>query len=397
MTTHTTTIEGRTTVAAAGSTRPVIPAMLNNAYSALTIPAYRRAIAFLSDALASFPRGVRKDGAKHDPGRALDVLLRRRPNGVQNAYTFWRTLFFHTVHTANGYARIHRDPATFRPVALHNVPPEDLRPFRLDRGDGRGLTQWYAFLPDKTAIPGADVIHLQGMTHDGMSGIDPIALHEATLQGGATLHRYTVQFLRKGTVIRGAVEVPGAMTPERTADLRGVLRQYQGGEGDEDVLILSDNANLNNQTLSPQESRLVEQTAASTKAIAQITGVPPSFLFELSEEKYRSTVEQDGQNVVRYCLRPWLQLVEAELTLKLLTDAEQDDGFTVHLNPDALLRGDTKGQMETVTMGVNAGVYTKNGGRGYLGLPPSDDPSADKLKPAGDTSPAPAAPTGAGV
>jgi len=370
----------------------LLPATLINCYSALAIPAYRRAITVLADNLASFPIGVRQDGAKMDPPHPLDRLLKRRPNPLQNPFVFLRTLFFHAAHTGNGYARIERGGPAFAPVALWNLLPENVIPFRYDPGDGSGMAQYYFHTLDKTAYPAADVIHLQQLGYDGMSGFDPVTLHERTLQRAATLEKYQVQYLRRGTVIRGSVEIPNSLTPEQFEQVRAELRKYSGADVDQDVLILSDGAKFNNSTTSPQQSQLVEQSAATTKQIAQITGVPPEFLFELSEAKYNTSVEQAGQNIVRYCFRPWIEMAEAELTFKLLTEAEQDQGLTIHINPDALLRGDTQTQVNTVVATTNAGLTTRNEGRDRLGLPPDPDPESNKLKTLGDSTPQPKPP-----
>ena len=99
-----------------------------------------------------------------------------------------------------------------------------------------------------------------------------------------------------------------------------------------------------------------------------------------------------GQDVVRYTFRPWIEQTEDELTTKLLSEAEQDDGYTVRINPDALLRGDTAAVNASATTTVNGGLRTRNEGRALLGLPPDPDPDSDKLKTLGDTSPPPGGP-----
>lgn len=367
----------------------LLPPTLINCYSALSIPAYRRAISVLADNLASFPIGIRKDGAKAT--HPLNTLLKRRPNAMQNPFVFWRTLFFHAAHTGNGYARIERSAMNFKPVALWNLLPEDVIAFRFDPGDGSGLGQYYFHKPAQIAYAAADIIHLQQLGYDGQCGFDPVQLHERTLQRAATIEKYQTQYLRKGTVIRGSVEIPGSLTTEQMNQIRAELRKFTGSEGEQDVLILSDAAKFNNSTTSPQASQLMEQVAATTKQIAQITGVPPEFLFELTEAKYNASIEQAGQNIVRYTFRPWIEMAEAELTMKLLTDAEQDQGLTVHINPDALLRGDTQTQVNTVVATTNAGLTTRNEGRDRLGLPPDPDPESNKLKTLGDATPKPPA------
>lgn len=365
-----------------------IPLTAINAYSALSIPAYKRAMAFISENLASFPRSVRLNGAKLKDSHPLDPLLKLRPNGYQNATQFWRTLFFHAAHTGNGYARIERQST--RPIGLHNMLPEDILPFRVDAADGSGIEQWYLHRPTRTVYHGGDILHIQGgLSHDGMASMDPVALQEMTFQRAATLERYQVEYLRKGTVIRGAVEIAGHLTPEQLQEFRAVLRTFRGSQGDDDVLILTEGAKLSNVTTSPQQSQLVEQVAATTKEIAQATGVPPEFLYELSEAKYNASVEQAGQSVVRYTFRTWIDMAEDELTIKLLTADEQDRGYTIGINPDSLLKGDTAAVADSAIKTVNAGLRTRNEGRDLLGLPPDPDPRSNELRTLGDTTPQP--------
>lgn len=368
-----------------------IPPTLINAYSVLTIPAYWRAVNFLANNLSSFPRSVQKDGAAQAVPHPLDRLLERRPNPYQNATAFWRTLFFAAVHHANGYARIERG-RDLSPAALHNLTPEDVTPFRIVHDTGP-IQQWYHLSSTKTALPGADVIHLTGLGCDGMTGMDPVRLHAGTFQRAATLDKYQTRFLMKGTVLKGAIEIPGDVSDEKLKEVKAYLRaNFRGSDAEDDVLLLTDGAKLNNATLTPQESQLIEQSAFTTKQIAQITGVPPQFLYDLSEGKYNSVVEQAGIDVVRYAFRPWIEQTEDELTLKLLTTAEQDAGYGIHLNPDALLRGDTAAVNASAVTTTNAGLRTRNEGRALLGLPPDADPESNKLKTLGDTNPKPADP-----
>ncbi len=272
--------------------------------------------------------------------------------------------------------------------------PPDVWPFRYDHADGAGPMQYYYHRLTKTILPGNDVIHLQALSYDGQMGHDPVWLHRESLQRGLTLDRFMTRFLQKGTVMRGAIEIPTSATPDQVEALVTLLRtQFRGAEAERDVMVLTDGAKLNNSTLTPQESELIAQGAYTTKQIAQITGVPPQFLYELGEQKYTpGAIEQVGQDVVRYTFRPWIEQTEDELTLKLLNDTEQDAGFEVKLDPTALLRGDATTMTTTTTARVNAGIETRNEARRELGLPQSDDPEADKLKTLGDTTPQDARP-----
>jgi HK97 family phage portal protein len=330
------------------------------------------------------------DGSPTEETHPLEKLLERRPNGYQNPTTFWRTLFLHAIHAGNGYGRIERTGA--KPAAMHNLPPEDVWPFRYDAGKGAGVEQWYLFRPTKDVYPASDIIHLAGVGWDGMCGLDPVWLHSGTFQRAATLDRYTTRYLQRGTVIRGAIQIPQGVSEEQVEQVVATIRTYfSGADAERDVIVLSEGATLNNATLSPQESQLVQQGVYNVKQIAQITGVPPQFLFEMSDVKYVNTVEQAGLDLVRYTFRPWMDQVEDELTAKLLTPAEQDQGYEVKLDPAALMRGDAKTTTDTAVAQVNAGLRTRNEGRAMLSLPADKDPDSDKLKTLGDTAPKPAA------
>src|SRR5665213_551596 len=109
------------------NTPGVIGPAVINAYTTLCIPAYWRAMDFLTKNLTCFPRSIRREevAVKH----RLLKLLTRRPNTYQNSTLFWGTLYFHWSHYHNAFAWIERD-SQFNPIALHNRIPEMVAPFR---------------------------------------------------------------------------------------------------------------------------------------------------------------------------------------------------------------------------------------------------------------------------
>jgi HK97 family phage portal protein len=376
----------------------VIPPVAITPWSALAIPAYRRAVELLSATLASLPRSVVLNGAKLPGPHALDVLLRRRPNECQTAADLWAAWFFHAVHTGNGYLKVDRRGG-FWPSALYNLLPEDVAPFRVRHADGI-VRQWYVYVPTRrlpgepvaSYLPAADVLHLKGTSHDGMTGINPAELHAPTFQRATTLDRFQTKYMQQGTVLRGVLQFKKKLSVEQVDEAKAMVRRFKmSNEGEfDDVMILHDDAEFENITQSPEASQTVEQQAALTKTFAQITGVPPELLYELKEAKYRPT-EQEGQNLVRYTLRPWITRAEAEMTDKLMDDREQAAGYAVRLNPDALLRGDTEAVNKSAIDTVKGMIRTPNEARDMLGLPSLDDPEANKIHLVGDTNPGGAA------
>jgi hypothetical protein len=170
---------------------------------------------------------------------------------------------------------------------------------------------------------------------------------------------------------------------------------FSGADAERDLIVLSEGAKLENAGLSNVDTQLIELASYTTKQMAQITGVPPAFLFEMSEAKYNATIEESGEMVARDLFRPLLNEYEAELTMKLLTQAEQDAGFEIKFDMKALMRGNATVQSTITTAQKTAGVITTNEARAILGFSKSTDPDADKLVTLGNSTPAtePAKPT----
>ena len=361
----------------------VIGRIIVNSLTTLQNPAYFRAVNFRAQNMASFPRSVRKDGAevKH----RLDRLLKRAPNSYQSPSKFWRTLHFHAAHHANSFAEIERD-SLFNAKAMHIRLPEHVAPFRWIEDD-ESVSQWYWVGGRKPHIVAfADMIHLSGLSYDGMTGMDPVWLHYETFERSRLMDRYITRYLIRGSMVRGSIEIPAGVTKDQIATIEEQLRKFKGADAEEDTLVLSGGATLNNKTLSPEQSQLIEMHQLSTKQIAQLTDVPPHFLFDDAEGKYNSNVEQAGEDVVRYLFRPLIEEAEDEL-LKLLTPQEQEDGYEVHIEPCALTRGDRQAETADAVAKKNAGITSGNEARAELGYPASKDPDADKLKSLGDTAP----------
>jgi HK97 family phage portal protein len=356
-----------------------------NEYSILSIPAYWRAVNFLADNLAAFGRSVHLDEARIDVPHRLDTILKRRPNGYQNPTAFWRTFIFHCAHLGNGYARIRRSELTGE-VTLHNLMPHDVCPFRYTPDGEVDPQQYYYVLSAKEVLLASDVLHIAALSYDGLQGLDTVYLFSDTYQRGKTLDKFMLRYLMKGTVMRGAIELPAEASPEQVEEIVKTLTTYfVGADAERDMIVLSGGAKLNNATLSPQDSQLIQQGAYTTKQIAQITGVPPQFLYEFHESKYNNSVEQMGQDVVRYTFRPWIGQIGEECSLKLLTPSEQDRGYSVRLDPNDLLKGDTAAITAAMVEQTNAGIRKPNEARAVLGLPDDADPDSDRLHRLGNT------------
>ena len=259
---------------------------LINAYSVMTIPAYWRATNFLANNLMKFPRYVTLNGVR--VAHPLDGILSRRPNQYQSCADFWRTFWFHACHYGSGYARIVGDIAS-KSVSVHNVLPDAVVPYRYaltndDIAHPERWEQWYYLRPTKETLHSSEVLVVNGLSYNGMTGFNPVIYLRETFQRALMQDHYYSRFLAKGTMIRGSIEIPQGATEEQIEEILSIIsRRHSGANADNDVLVLSGGAKLNNSTLSPRESQLDSMLDYTEKQISQITGVPPQFLYEFKE------------------------------------------------------------------------------------------------------------------
>jgi HK97 family phage portal protein len=104
----------------------------------------------------------------------------------------------------------------------------------------------------------------------------------------------------------------------------------------------------------------------------------------LTQANFANSENQD-LHLVKHTLAHWANAWESQMNLKVF--GRRVNNRRVRLNMDSLLRGDFQTRAEAIASLVNAGVYTPNDGRGYMGLEKSDDPNADVLYMQGATVP----------
>lgn len=355
-----------------------------NEYSVLSIPAFWSGVRFLSETLASLPKTVyRRVGSARQPvDHPQNRLLARKANPYSVPFVVFETWHSHAVIHGNGYLFVKRDPNTNAPTGYYNLNPMSVTPFRY------GGQQWYLVRggtkedgkPDNVILPAADVLHLPGLGFDSMTGYPVVWLMYEALELARNSQRFASRYLRKGTQVQGSIEIPGTATKEQIDAIVDRLRRTHAGiDSDYSFTVLTGGAKLNNSTIPPEQSQLLQSRQFAVIDMCRILRVPPHVVYDLGRATW-SNVESMGIDLVKYSLRAWVEKGEQELSAKLLTQKEQDDGYYVRYSVDSLLRGDTNTQTQTTLSLVNGGIITANEGRARLDLAPLSDPAANQLR-----------------
>jgi HK97 family phage portal protein len=335
--------------------------------TAMRVAAVFSCVRVISEDVAKLPLILyrrRPDGGKE---RATDHplyrLLHDRPNALQTAFGFREMMQGHVELRGNAFARKVRVRGQLR--ELLPVNPSTVTVTR--RNDWEPL---YRFEGDAREYGRADVLHVAGLSSDGLCGVSPIRLHResvglalATLEHGSKLF---------GNAARpsGVLQVPTALSDAAYDRLKESWETAHGGENMHRTALLEDGTKWQQVGMTSEDAQYLETRKFQRSEIAGIFRVPPHKIADLERSTF-SNIEHQSLEYVTDSLLPRLIRWEQRLNADLLTPAEQEEFFFEHL-VDGLLRGDSKSRYAAYQSAINTGWMSPNEARIRENLNPVD-------------------------
>lgn len=340
--------------------------------TALGVPAALRAVTLLSGAVASLPLKVYRkteDGREPAVENQVHKLLHLSPNPLQTPFVFKELMMNHLLLNGNFYAFItwqHGKPTALWPLDPAAVTAEQ------DQGSGAITYRVSTAQGQQELLPG-EVLHVLGITLDGIKGISPIALARESIGGAIAELKHGQAFFKNGANLSGVLVHPGHLGPEAAETLRKSWRdKYSGGDNSGKVAVLEEGMEFKPVSLSNKDSQWLESRQISVLDVARIFGVPPALLGHLEKASYSS---QEAQNLefLTHSLRPWLARIEGAANKALITHSNLYCEFTTA----DLVRTDLKNRYEAYRTALAAGFMSVNEVRQLENLPAAE--GGDKL------------------
>lgn len=186
-----------------------------SAERALTASAVHRSVSLISGAVGSMPIHVRrrtKSGREEVNDHWIYPLLRRKPNKWQTPQQFKRLLQTHLLMRGNAYAL---------KVGTAKGGYSQLIPLHPDRVTVRQVDDW-ALAFDYTTkggarrtLPQADVMHLVGLSLDGVTGVSVLKCAAETIGQSIDLRMHGRAVFRNSTRLGGVLTHPKISAPKR--------------------------------------------------------------------------------------------------------------------------------------------------------------------------------------
>jgi len=326
-----------------------------NEDNAITLSAVWRAVSIYSSLIASLPiqlfkrNGDTSEQITEHPG--LD-LLTVKPNEVMTAFTFKESLQSKPLTSGNGYAYIWQRNGV--PKELQLLDSEDVE---IKVKDGRKI--FYDVRNLKNNIPAWQMLHIKGLSFDGITGKSPIEVARESMGGGLALQEFANKFFANGAQSSGILMYPGSLRPEAKKNLKDSFKRDNAGlKNSSKTMILEEGMKYQSLTIPPEQAQFLLSRKFSVLEIARWYGLPPHLLMDNDKATYNNT-ELQGIEFLVYSLRSWLKRWEAEMNLKLLTTDQQKNHF-FKFNIMSLLRADSKSRAEFYTKMLDFGVFNIN-------------------------------------
>lgn len=326
--------------------------------TAMRVAAVYASVRLISGAVANLPlhikerisSQVREDRTDHP----LWTVLRRRPNTWQTPSQFRRMMQTHLLLRGNAYAMIVRSRGEV--IGLIPLDPDRMK---VEQGDDMALRYEYRRRDGGLVrLPQSDVMHMVGLTLDGVNGVSAITYARETIGLSLAQENHGATTFKNSARPSIVMKHPGKLGPEGQENLRASLDAYRsGGESEGKALILEEGMDTQPLSMTAEDAQWIESRKFSRTDIAMFFGVPPHMIGDTEKStSWGSGIEQQSIGFVTYTLEDHLTTWEETINRDLITDPS----IYARFNRKALVRGDIKTRQGFYVSMMQWGVYSPN-------------------------------------
>lgn len=337
--------------------RPVItPA--TTYYGGMSIPGAWRAAVLLSDLLGRSPWDAYRTGAD-------DVLVKIRPTPPvldqpcppDTRIVTITQMALDLIWHGNGIAVVaSRNSSTGTPTSYLPVSATQVSVRRANMTDFAPISYGnYVYDIGGRQFGSHDILHIKGSCAPGsLRGMGVLEHHLATLQLARQQKEQAADIAHHG-VPTGVINVTD---PDVTGDeLKDIKANWLESQRARTVAVLNTAMEFQPISWNPDEMELVAARKYTDIEIANIFGVPASFINAETSSRVYSNIEQDALNLLKFSLGGHLERFEEVYSLMF------PRGTSVKANLDFLLRADTLARYQAHQIGITAGFLTPDEAR----------------------------------
>ena len=337
--------------------------------TAMNYSAVYAAVRVIAEAVSSLPLNLYErlpqGGKAKANAHPLYHLLHDSPNPEMTSLQWREASMAHLLLHGNSYTEIVRD-LEGNPVELWPIDPQVVTPKRTDSGE-----LYYDLNRGQNFLTAHNMLHICGLSFDGISGISPIAMARQSIGLSMAIEQFGAGYFGRGARPGGVLTFPGQLSPEARQNLRRSFEElHAGGANSHRVALLEAGLKWEQIGVPPDDSQFLQSREFQIIEIARWFNIPPYKLRDLTKPSYNS-LELMSIEFLTDTLRPWLVRWEQQLNRKILRTSEKAVYFFEH-NVEGVLRGDQASRYSAYAVARNWGWLSVNEIRERENLNPVD-------------------------
>lgn len=347
---------------------------------ALRLAAFHRGVNLLAGVVAGSRIDIRNSRTMQVMvDHPLNRLLNRSPNGWQSGYDFKRYLMQSVLLRGNGYA--YKVRSQFKEGQVLRLIPMDPNNVLCEQLGDLSLRYTYTRRDNKQVVlDQAQVMHIRGMSIDGLIGRSVLAYAREVLGIGDAGQDHAGRFFRNGNFMDTVLESDNELGDDAIRNLRNSIDAYRGQDPTSRTLVLEQGVKMRQLQLSARDAEFISQRKLSIIEIAMFLGVPPSLLgfMEGAPALGGGGMEQISIGFRTYTLVDWFEAFEGAIERDLLGD---DMTLEAKVDDSGLTRGDFAARWAGWSTALQFGAMNPDEVRAREGMPPRPDGTGGAFYP----------------
>ncbi len=257
--------------------------------NAMRVAAVNACVRVIAETVASLPLNVYQRTDERSRIKAirhpLYRLLHDRPNSWQTSFEFRELLQNHLCLRGRAYAyklRVGGEISELIPLNPDLVTVEQTPDYRLvytvDRSDTGG---------GPLVLKQEDVLHLRGLSSDGVDGRNVIADARETLGTALAMQAYAGRFFRNDATPSVVLSHPGKLSKEAAARLEESWNaSHSGSVNARRTAVIEEGMKVEKLSVAPEDAQFLESRKYSRAEIAGLFRVPPHMIGDLERATF---------------------------------------------------------------------------------------------------------------
>lgn len=338
---------------------------------ALNLSAFWAAARITAQTVASLSFDVMEKGADGVKVRAPDHWLQRiidsSPNADQTAIEFWEGRVLGLCTSGNAFAE--KAFLGGKLTALNRMPADT----DVSRNSGGALQYRFSDRGKDVVLPEDKVFHVKAFG-DGDVGLSPVSYARQTLSLTTATEKAAGHAYSKGLRSKGFFVMPSgskALTKEQRDDAKKNLIDANTGSNAPWAGLLEGGVDFKTVSLSMRDAEMILNRRFNVEEVCRWLGVPPIIIGHSSDGQtmWGTGVASIMQAWLTFGLRSYIKRIEQAIEKRLLTPVDRLR-YSIKINYEDLLRGDSAARAAFYKILLDAGVMTINEVRKIEGLPP---------------------------